>query len=155
VFDYQLDMFETTLKLSDDRYKLFQHPVPNAIVESLLLHIRILCDILLSRCKEPDDITLTKRLPGFTSPKVNELENLYGSRKVEGSPCWKLNKMLAHATSVRSEDYNHSPWVNQLLRVLLPLIDEIQRARKATKPRGIEGPAKRPQEHCFRASGRE
>lgn len=58
-------MFRQTLRLSTGECNKFPHPIPNAIVESMLLHLRILIDILLSKRSDKDDITLTDLLPGF------------------------------------------------------------------------------------------
>ena len=75
------------------------------MVESAVLHARILCDILLSRTNADDDIRLTElHLPGDVDPvsdKVDKklLDQLaadYGNRRLSGTPCWEFNKMLAH-----------------------------------------------------------
>jgi len=47
VYDFEEDMFKRTLLLSAGECNKFPHPIPNAIVESMLLHLRILVDILL------------------------------------------------------------------------------------------------------------
>jgi hypothetical protein len=128
VFDYERDMFERMLELCGNQYS-FSRPINNAIVESLLLHVRNLCDILLSRGTESDEITLKNLLPSFNSTKLDELKNLYGSGKKIDSPCWTINKRLAHSTLVRSESFDYSPLLRQLTSCLRSLFIEVQEAR--------------------------
>jgi hypothetical protein len=62
VFDYEVSMFKETLTFGKTQVAL---PLPqyilNAITESLLLHTRILVDILISKSSDSDDITLGSR----------------------------------------------------------------------------------------------
>lgn len=123
-------MFNQTLDACQTgAYKTFPHPIPNAIVESMLLHLRILVDIFLSRGADADDIKLADLLPGLKSPLINELRNRYGNRNTAQSPCWILNKMLAHPTMLRSNSYSYAPVLTALLPLMLPLLEEIQDAR--------------------------
>jgi len=132
VYDFEEDMFKRTLLLSADECNKFPHPIPNAIVESMLLHLRILVDILLSRGSGNDDINLTDLLPGFKSPLLHLLRTTYGSSKKVGSPCWNLNKRLAHPTQVRSSSYNYSSLLKDLAPVVLRLLDQIAQARRVS-----------------------
>jgi hypothetical protein len=132
VYDFEEDMFKRTLLLSAGECNKFPHPIPNAIVESMLLHLRILVDILLSRGSGNDDINLTDLLPGFKSPLVDLLKTTYRSSKKVGSPCWNLNKRLAHPTQVRSSSYNYSPLLKDLAPVVLRLLDHIAQARRVS-----------------------
>jgi hypothetical protein len=132
VYDFEEDMFKRTLRLSTGECNKFPHPIPNAIVESMLLHLRILVDILLSRGSGNDDINLTDLLPGFKSPLVDLLKTTYGSSKKVGSPCWNLNKRLAHPTQVRSSSYNYSHLLKDLAPVVLRLLDQIAQARQVS-----------------------
>ena len=126
VFDYEVEQFYATCKLlllkagNDESAALPQH-MKNAVVESALLHARILSDILLSRGREPDDINLSDLLPSFDSTARKDLECVYGNGKTEGSPCWTLNKRLAHATYRRGSSYDYT----QLLSQLAPLISRV------------------------------
>jgi hypothetical protein len=135
VFDYEVDMLRGTMEICTHCAHVFSWVIQNAIFESLLLHTRILCDILLSRrkCSKGDDIILEMLLPDFRSPKIQELDKLYGESTDEGKPCWIINKRLAHPTLVRSEGYNHSPWMNQLMPVLFSLVAEIQEVKAKKK----------------------
>ncbi len=115
------------------RTKAFKLPIQNAVVESLLLHLRILVEILLSKGSDADDIKLTDLLPGFTSPLIEKLRVDYGTRAAVGSPCWTLNKMLAHPTHLRSNSYNYDPVLSVMLPTIWPLLDEIAQSRKLLK----------------------
>lgn len=133
VYDYEVDMFKQTLSAcSIGAHKTFQHPIPNAIVESMLLHLRILVQILLSSGSDPDgdDIKTTDLLPNFKSLLIDELRDRYGSRRMARSPCWTLNKMLAHPTLLRSGSYSYDSILNTMLPLILPLLDEIAQARQ-------------------------
>ena len=97
--------------------------VRNALVESSLLHTRVLIDALLNRGQEPDDVILRTLLSGLPkSPKVDQsataLRTAYGNRNQVDAPCWTLNKRLAHLTSVRGDSFNYAP----LYGVLDPLV---------------------------------
>ncbi len=111
---------------------MFPQTVSNAIVESMLLHLRILVEILLSRGFDPDgdNIKLAELLPAFKSPLIEELGNRYGKRGSLGTPCWTLNKMLAHPSRLRSDSYHYDPVLKVMLPALLPLLDEIAQARQ-------------------------
>jgi hypothetical protein len=133
VYDYEVGMFRDmhgacALGVGST----FQQSIANAIVESMLLHLRILVEILLSRGPDPDgdNIKLTDLLPGFKSPLIQELGNRYGNRGTPRSPCWTLNKMLAHPSRFRSYTYTYDPVLKVMLPVLLPLLDEVAQARQ-------------------------
>jgi len=86
VYDYEEDMFRRTFLLATTDCNKFPPPIPNAIVESMLLHLRILVDILLSRGSGDDDIKLTELLPGFKSPLVGQLKTTYGNSPAAALP---------------------------------------------------------------------
>jgi hypothetical protein len=130
VYDYEASMYVDLLDLcAKGQHKLHPHPVPNAIVESLLLHTRILVDILLSRDGEPDAVHLSKLLPGFDSPEIGALRKVYGSTKDSGSPCGIINKRLAHATTIRSDNFDYTALANALGDLLSPIIKSVQNER--------------------------
>ena len=127
IFKYEVDMFRATLSLCNNGSKeFFAQAVQNALVESLLLHARILVDILLSRSPGSDDVTLFQLLPNFTSPDLYELKTLYRSWRDPGSPCWILNKMLAHPSSLRSDHYDYSAPMQRLAPCIMKLIAQIE-----------------------------
>lgn len=138
VYDYEVDMFKGLLSLCrSDIFEQHSRYVQNAIVEALLLHTRILADILLSRDSASDAVTLKTLLPGFEPSRLAELKRLYGTRNVEGSPCWTLNKHLAHSTNVRSDSHDYTDDVMEKLRPLIQLCaDEIEgeRAKRGLGP---------------------
>ena len=110
--------------------EIYRHPIPNAILESMLLHLRILTEILISK-GYPDDIKLNDQLLSkYESQRVDELRTRYGTSNTFGSPCWTLNKMLAHPSLLRSNSYNYDLVLKVLLPCILPLLDEIERARR-------------------------
>lgn len=132
IFDYEATMLVEmwNLGVTGARARL-PGAVQNATVESMLLHLRILVDILLSRDgTKSDDIKLKELLPSFRSPLLDELRNKYGNSRMVGSRCWALNKMLAHPTKLRSASYSYDAVVNPLMPVVVPLVDEIVKARQ-------------------------
>jgi len=138
VFDYEADMFFAMcglLQEGDTVYAALPGPVRNAVVESGLLHTRQLIDVLLSRGNDPDDINLSGLLPGFQPARLDELRQVYGSRNLIDSPCWTMNKRLAHATSHRGASYDYT----SLLRQLVPLLADIVRDVRSRHVAG--GPA--------------
>lgn len=147
VYDYEADMFKGMYPHCRSDVVASRY-IKNAITESLLLHTRNLVDILLSRDSEPDAINLKTLLPGFTLTKHAELAGIFGSRKVEKSPCWTLNKMLAHSTNVRSEGFDYTTMMEQLRPVINHCLDEAEAEREK---RGI-GKIKQPEPASFESS---
>jgi hypothetical protein len=117
ILDYEVQMFlgighlRSNLKIEGG---LEGQLIRNALVESSLLHIRILIDIFLSRGKQPDDINLeqlgydSKSIEPILSQKVNALKIVYGESSDKTSNCWTINKRLAHPTTHRTEGYDYS-----------------------------------------------
>jgi hypothetical protein len=139
VFDYEVDMFEklsTGVLVPQQVLDSASPYLGNALVESELLHIRILAELLLSRgsSKSKADITLKKLLPGFTSPEIATLDSLYGDCKKKGTACWTLNKMLAHATYFRADSYNYAPLVTSLARPIRKLTGQVRAFRGSKTP---------------------
>lgn len=132
VSEYEVDMFRAMCHLLQDgdaTYAALNDHIQNAIVESALLHGRILADILLSRGNEPDDINLEDIAPNFTSADLNQLREFHGTARTENSPCWTLNKMLAHPTLLRGSSFDYSPVLNQLAPIILRIVQELCQRR--------------------------
>jgi hypothetical protein len=130
VYDYEVDMFKQTWGMcSMGVTNTFRHPIPNAIVESMLLHLRILTEILISK-GTPNDIKLSDLLPKFESRLVDEMRIKYGASNTVNSPCWTLNKMLAHPSLLRSDSYNYDSALSAMLPYVLPLLEEIEQERR-------------------------
>ncbi len=132
IYDFEEDMFRRTFLLATTDCNKYPHPIPNAIVESMLLHLRILVEILLSCGSGDDDIKLKELLPGFKSPLVGQLKTTYGNSKQVGSPRWNLNKRLAHPTQVRSSSYTYDHLVQALVPLVEPLLGEVAEARQVS-----------------------
>ena len=120
VFEYEILMFFETQKLligctlKDQNNKIIR----NVVIESLILHTRLLCDILLSRSKYPDDIVLSdlvhdSQLIELTK-EFSDLQNVYGGSKDRTSPCWVFNKLIFHPTT-------HRPRNKDLTNLLITL----------------------------------
>jgi hypothetical protein len=108
--------------LGDEAFKPGNNLVNNAVVESSCLHTRILVDILLSKDSgKGDDIRLDQLVPGFRHSSVDQLRAAYGDARTERSPCWVLNKMIAHPTLKRGASYDYT----SIIRQLLPLIEAV------------------------------
>lgn len=131
VYDYEVDMFTQMYNICTASELCHQFPqqVQNAIVESMLLHLRILVDIWLSKRLDKDDITLTDLLPSFKSPLIAQLKAAYGNRKTPNSPCWEINKRLAHPTKVRSSSYSYNHVLKALIPIVEGLLNEVNKAR--------------------------
>jgi hypothetical protein len=134
IYDYEVTMFMQMSALCMNGCRNhFSVPIQNALVESMLLHLRIVVDMLLSKGSEDDDLKLTNLLPGFTSKHTERLKSAYGTRNTAGSPCWTINKRLAHATVGRAEPMAHyTPILEPLVRIIMELLNEIEKARRAT-----------------------
>jgi len=129
VFEYEAGMFSALWDVFQNGQQglaILVLPIRNAVVESLLLHIRQLADMILSRGTRRDDILLVYLVQNHVPSRLDELDRVYGKDSIEGSPCWTINKMLAHATSIRSSSYDYSDLVKQVAPVLEGIIQEIR-----------------------------
>lgn len=133
VVDYEWAMASKLWRyLAAEDLQQYDLVLQNAVVESLVLHSRILVEILISKGYGDDDIRLDKLLPSFSSHKVSELEDVYGRSKDHGTPCWQFNKLLAHATIHRDDSHDYIEPLNKIWRVMAELIDEVMRCRHAS-----------------------
>jgi hypothetical protein len=131
VYDYEVEMFTQMRNvLMMGASKTYDPLSINAIVESMLLHLRILTEILISKGYLNDIKLKDQLLPKFESPRVDELRVKYGKSDDVGTPCWTLNKMLAHPSLLRSNSYDYGPVLDILVPSILPLLEEIDQARE-------------------------
>lgn len=146
VFYYEVEMFKATCGLSRNDFQAwFSRHVNNAIAESFLLHTRILMDILMSKeSKYKNDIRLKELLPNFTPTRLQELLDLYGDTNTEGTPCWTINKYLAHPTKLRTDNHDYTDIIEGLRPVLQQCVDEVIQEHQR-----IDGITKRPEPTCF------
>jgi hypothetical protein len=141
ILDYEVQMFlgidyvRSHLQVEGDAQL-----ITNALVESSLLHIRILADIFLSRGKRADDIDFaqlgfnTDSIEPALAEKVNTLAVAYGEANDPTSNCWILNKMLAHPTKHRTEGYDYSDLFATLDKPLRAIIEYIYDYAKRPLP---------------------
>jgi hypothetical protein len=115
-------LFDLCPVLGSEVYNRNLDVVTNALVESACLHMRILIDILISKASgKGDDIRLDQLLPALRHSSVNGLRAAYGDGKTERSPCWTLNKMIAHPTLMRGSSHDYT----DVIKNLLPLIEAV------------------------------
>lgn len=131
VFNYEADMFlDLCTMFQEQQQGLSALPqvIQNAVVESMLLHIRQLADIVLSKSKSSssDDIVLAALIQSYRPSQLDEFRQLYGDHNTPSCPCWTINKVLAHATSKRSSSYDYTPLVSQLAPILKEIVQEIR-----------------------------
>lgn len=110
-FEYEVSMFYATrVRLSDSAIE--DLVVRNALVESSLLHTRILVECLLDRGTKPDDVSLHQLMAGVDATAFGAacgpLADAYGDSKTKETPCWTLNKRLAHLTIVRTDSFDYA-----------------------------------------------
>ncbi|GEM_PF-2871342 len=110
--------------------------VGNALTESLLLHTRILTDMLLPKNSKPPKTTKTPDiklddLPCKQSCEIDrlriELESAYHDKGPQGrclSPRETLNKLLAHPANIRTSRHDYTSLFESLKPKLDPLINK-------------------------------
>jgi len=146
VLEYELMMVSYLREILSDHsnnYNSKKTIIKNALVESLLLHIRIICDIYTSKSSgHDDDITLNKIIKEIDLPlkdkerlenEINKLKKSYGNRKDKKSPCYIINKRLAHASNIRGLDYNYDDVITTLFPHLGKITKELNMTLKNTK----------------------
>jgi hypothetical protein len=134
VIDYEVGMFlgarDCLTSATSKGFPLF---LKNAVVESAVLHTRILCDVFLARAKAANDITPESLFPDWKAPKyskakklISDLASDYGTSKAVGSPCWEFNKMLAHPTNLRKDRYDYRPALARLAPGIQAILAEFE-----------------------------
>jgi len=109
----------------------FGEIINNAMVESACLHARVLVDILVPRQSvRADDIRLDEILPGFQHRSLDNLRAAYGDAKIPGSPCWRLNKMIMHPTTMRATSHDYTNLLNKLLPLIETVLQEVDASRR-------------------------
>jgi hypothetical protein len=126
VYDYEVSMFRGT-RPPFQLPREFQRVYSSALVESRVLHTRILCDLLLGT-RFLHDISLDDLLPGFAPMALDRLRRDYG----DGSPGtlrYIFVKKLAHPTNMRSKSYDYGKEIGMLEPTLETLFDEVYAER--------------------------
>lgn len=154
MMEYEVKMFYATSNHFFTGSKYFRLPfvLRNALEESAVLHTRILCDILLSRKMDKDDIILEDLLTGWPcdpryatiKPIRGKLETLYGNRKNPASPCWEFNKRLMHATSHRGSEYDYRNSLDSIYPLIHGMIRQIETLTKRHFRLKFDGPTNPP-----------
>lgn len=134
VFNYEVFMLIYTLylkKISEQKTQTnIDRALNFALVESRLLHMRILVDIFLSKSKSEDDISIDEIInpciqTEYFKNLIKNLNSAYGSRKIEYSPCWTLNKMLVHPSNLRDEAYDYKVVFDKIFPIIYDLLKEV------------------------------
>ena len=141
ILDYEIQMFlGINFVRSNLQVKGDAQLIKNALVESSLLHIRILTDIFLSKGKRADDINLEQlgfdadSVGSILAEKISALALAYGEANDATSNCWILNKRLAHPTKHRTEGYDYSDLFAALDEPLRAVIEYIYDYAKRPLP---------------------
>jgi hypothetical protein len=79
-----------------------------------VLHVRQLCEIVLYRGTQEDDVKLIDLVPEkmrSEEPKVlvEKLRTEYGGREDKLKPRWMFNKLMLHPTTERADSHNYEP----------------------------------------------
>ena len=107
----------------------FSETIRNACVESLLLHIRVLSDILLPpSTPRDDDVTLRDLADSFVPARLEELQGAYKAEPLSVKAT--IDKRLAHATKRRSPMHDHSRMLNAYCPILEHVIAELYECRR-------------------------
>ena len=134
VIDYEVQMYfetrSTYESLKSFPKDLMAKVIDNALVESMVLHTRIMIDLLISKGRGNDDIKLKDLIPEWCEsemgkPLINELESIYGKADIENSPCWIFNKKLAHPTKWRTGSNDYYPALKKVGPHVLAILREI------------------------------
>ncbi len=144
ILDYEVQMFlgldHIRSHLKVDGGSVEAQLIRNALVESSLIHIRILTDIFLSRAKWSDDIKLeqlgfdTNSNNPILAEKISALAVAYGEASDPSSNCWSINKRLAHPTIHRIEGYDYSALFSALNEPLRAIIECVYNSAKRSLP---------------------
>ena len=141
VIDYEVQMYFETRSTYDSLKTVPKDVkakvVDNALVESMVLHTRIMVDMLISKGHGSDDIKLRDLVPDWCESEngkhlIDKLESVYGRSDVEDSPCWIFNKMLAHPTTWRADSYNYYSALKQIEPHVLDILKAIAKVKSTS-----------------------
>jgi hypothetical protein len=126
VINYEISMYKNTSSLLST-IKI----INNALTESRVLHTRILIEFLLSEGNYDDDIKLKDLEPKWAENEglklINRLKDAYGDNKNPEDPRCVFNKMLAHATSKRTDKFDYTPYLNKVDPIILEILDLLEK----------------------------
>ncbi len=132
VFDYEVDMWRKLMQLVfSSETQLLSLTINNALVESLVLHTRMVVGMLISKENQKDDINLERLDSKFNSRLVGKLSQLYGSSSDSNSACHVFNKMAMHPTTWRGTSFDYAPFIELLHPTIELLLDEVDCYRKS------------------------
>ena len=146
IFDYEKEMFfglqeinRKKLNAIVDNQVMNPKLLTNAIVESKLLHLRILIEIIINEDNRyPDNIKLGSLIDNLEDQKDlldarKDLNASYGNGKDKKSPRSKINKRLMHPAMCRGESYDYDDVIEELRPTLVKVICLIERYRPNKK----------------------
>lgn len=131
VINYEIQMFLGLRKMNEthlpplNNNSIQKGILNNAMVESRILHIRILAELFLDGGQD-DDIKIKRLLPFWPEEyesKYMELKDAYTLPLDNGdSPKSTIDKLLAHATRKRGPEFNWGPVIDRMLPPLMKCI---------------------------------
>jgi len=101
----------------------------NVLCEATVLHVRQLCEILLSDGSKTSSIRLQNLLPGFESPAIDDLRTTYGRSNEPDS--WRnvFNKNCMHADGSRRTSFAYKPAFDAVIPKIEAALIEVDRER--------------------------
>lgn len=138
VLAYEVQMFRymRIAYNSPETLIVFGKPMRNAMVESTILHARILCDLFSSESKRhEDDIGFSDLFDDWKTTGeryvnlkryIAEMKSAYGDSKTENSPCWQFNKKLAHLTKERGARHVYEDAIQKVAPLIEKIVSEFE-----------------------------
>jgi len=127
IYDYEIDQLFAMVELLGSQNSI-RHFVGrnlhNAIVESAIIHARIITDIYLGTAYQ-DDLKVTDLVPSFTSDRIEDLVNFYGASHDLHSPRHAVNKRFAHPSKIRGTEYDYASLLEGWIQILSELHKEL------------------------------
>jgi hypothetical protein len=151
---YEVRMFRETYEVACDQPTLPGRVLQNAVVESAVLHSRILCDFLLDKKDKDDDVIISDVISHLGISKSNKLFKLicklsrrYNTQtpNTPYSPYTAFNKLMAHLTTYRGISGEYKPYFEEIRPVIQEIITELECLTGVTFGR-LGDPISRPQE---------
>jgi len=131
VFEYEWNMARLLAHyVAEPVHSGLEWTLQNVVVKGFVLHTRILTEILLSSGPRRDDIRLCDLLPNLNSRHVDSLRTAYGDSKTPHSPKWQFDKLMAHATTHRSDSHDYLV----ALQAVWPQIEKVMKDVLVTNP---------------------
>jgi hypothetical protein len=147
IFDYELSQLHMLLQVMEARHHfvLLPHHIANAIVESAIMHLRIVMEMLREKSSKSDDYVLADLLGPYEPRGLPALRKVYEEQEayqplleehlggdpagiapnLKLDPKTQIDKLMIHPTKKRTTSHDWTPILMILAPRLRPVLQDL------------------------------